>query len=71
MFQLIARKFADWKSQIVISNFAARRTWPERSKRCISWTGYEAPKREGKPVDAVSVVAFIRSHFATLNPVWG
>jgi hypothetical protein len=71
MFQFTAREFADWKSRIVTSNFAAGRTWPERSKRCISWTGYETPKREGEPVDAVSSVLFAKSQSATLNPVWG
>jgi hypothetical protein len=67
MFQLTAREFADWKSQIVTSNFAARRT--ERSKRCISWAGYETPEREGEPINAVSAVLFGRWQFATLNPV--
>jgi hypothetical protein len=33
MFQLTATDFADWKSQIVTSNFAARRTWGFRDFR--------------------------------------
>jgi hypothetical protein len=70
MFQVTASEFADWKSQIVTSNFGARRTWLERWKRCISWTGYETRKREGEPVEVVSVVLFAESQSATLNPVW-
>jgi len=68
-FQLTTREFCELEVTDCDFQFRRQKDLARKIEALHLMDRLRSPKREGEPVDAVSVVAFTRSHFATLNPV--